>query len=129
MLHSSVHGTPVRSRAKHSPLIQGCQSTGLWPQSVLDHNELKQRRVTWFVTTSYSHQDLITIQTFQHFPTHTELGRQQAGIFLFDSLCCSIIRCHQAPQQLLWHPPQGFHHEALGTFLRCAIVECLYICE
>lgn len=53
------------------------------------------------MTTYYSHQYLITIQIFQSSQTHTTLGKQQAGIFMFDSSLCSTIRCHQAPQQLL----------------------------
>lgn len=40
-------------------------------------------------------------QMFQSSQTHTPPGKQQVGIFTFDSLLCSTIRCHQVPQQLL----------------------------
>lgn len=94
---------PHTAQSWHSCELQGCQSwsTGSQPQSVLDHNELKQWNVTRLMTTYYCHQYLITIQVFQSSQTHTTLGKQQAGIFMFDSLLCSRTRCHQAPQQLL----------------------------
>lgn len=65
---------------------------------------------------------------FSELPT-TQVRNQQTDILMFDSLCCSVVRCHQASLQLLWHHSQWFHHEALGTFLRCGIVECLWIYE
>lgn len=76
-------------------------STGSQPQAAPEHSELKQCNVTWLMSTYYSHQYLIKIQIFQSSQTHTALGKQQAGIFMFDSLLCSMIRCHQPPQQLL----------------------------
>lgn len=98
----SICSCPHTVQSVQSCQIQGCQiwSTGSQPQAVLDHNELKQRNVTWLMSTYYSHQYLITIQIFQCSQTHTTLGKQQADIFMFDSLLCSTIRCHQAPQQL-----------------------------
>lgn len=69
------------------------------------------------MTTHYSHQYLITIQIFENSQTHTTLGKQQAGIFMFWQFALFNNQVPPSPTAAPWHPSQPSHYGALRMFL------------